>query len=110
MQPTIRVSFADDVAVLHVVDDLDMANAPEVRSRALTAIDDGWSTLVIDLTGCDFIDSVGLGTLVAILRRARSRGGDVSVVAPFEPQRRLFELCGLDAVFDLRSEPLPETA
>jgi anti-sigma B factor antagonist len=105
-----RVSYSGDDAIVHVVGDLDISTAPDLRSRVLTVIDDGWTRIQIDLTACEFIDSVGLGILVAILRRARSRGGDVEIHAPFEPQRRLFALCGLDKVFVLHSDALPETA
>lgn len=95
---------------MHVIGDLDVSTAPELRSRALTVIDDGWTNLLVDLTACSFMDSVGLGILIAILRRARSRGGDVEIQAPFEQQRRMFSLCGLDSVIVVHAESLSETA
>ncbi|NNC81644.1 MAG: STAS domain-containing protein [Acidimicrobiales bacterium] len=110
MQSSSRVTYSGEVAIVHVIGDLDVSTAPELRSRALTVIDDGWTNLLIDLTACAFMDSIGLGILIAILRRARSRGGDVEIQAPFEQQRRMFALCRLDSVFVVHAENLSETA
>ncbi len=63
------------------------------RELALTALDD--YGLVIDLSGCEFIDSAGLQVL---MRRSRvpRRLGLAAVAAPAgSPARRTFELTGL---------------
>ena len=45
-----------------------------------------------------FIDSTGLGTLVAALTRAKEKGGLVSLVAPTRPVSRLLEIVGINKI------------
>jgi anti-sigma B factor antagonist len=83
--------------VIEVHDDLDLASAPQLRSQVHQLLRDGVRALAIDLTLCDFIDSVGLGMLVAVLKRVRTHDGELAVVCPEARHRRLFELVELTA-------------
>jgi anti-anti-sigma factor len=47
--------------------------------------------------------STALGVLVAAAKRQRATGGEVVVRSPQPRIRRVFELTGLDRVFDLAS-------
>ena len=104
MQIGTRVSVQGDWSVTHVVGDLDMASGPSLRAAALQQLDDGWDQLVLDLTGCDFIDSSGVGVIVGLLRRIHSRDGRLELVVPLPEQRRIFELCRLDRIFALHAD------
>lgn len=87
-----------------------MASAPALRATALQQLNDGWTDLVIDFTGCDFIDSTGLGALVGLLRRVRTRNGKLELVVPLAEQRHIFELCDLDRIFTLHDSVEAVTA
>ena len=84
--------------VLEVLEDLDMASAPALRQRALAQLSAGERMLAIDLTHADFLDSTGLGTLVAILKRVRLHDGELAVICPEPRLRRVFELTDLEGV------------
>jgi anti-sigma B factor antagonist len=58
---------------------LDSAKAPMLRDELLRRIEEGQSRIVLDLSSTEFMDSSGLGALVAGLKRLGSRGG-LSVV------------------------------
>ena len=73
--------------------ELDLATAGELEA-ALAGEDPGGKT-VIDLSGCEFLDSSGLGVLLAEVKRAESEGGSLALVAP-ERIRRVLELAGVD--------------
>ena len=45
---------------------LDAARAPALREELLRLIDAGHSQIVLDLSATDFLDSSGLGALVAV--------------------------------------------
>jgi anti-anti-sigma factor len=54
-------------------------------------------TVVVDLDGVSFIDSSGLGVLVACLKRLRERNGSFAVVAGGTSSlHKLLALTGLD--------------
>ena len=66
----IDVTQSSGVAVLSPRGDLDMATVHDVR-RALSSIfDRGQSRLLIDLNAVAYIDSSGMGTLIAAMKQA----------------------------------------
>lgn len=81
--------------------EIDIAAVPGVRERLDALFDAGCTSLVVDLSGVVFIDSSGLGVLISALRRARERGGSVSVVGANEDVARLFGITGLDGLFGM---------
>lgn len=56
---------------------------------------------VIDLAGVDFIDSSGLGGLVASLRTVNKREGDIKVAGLRPEVRSVFELTRLHRLFEV---------
>lgn len=62
-------------------------------------LDQGRSRIVLDLEKVRFMDSAGLGELVAWKKRAVERGGDVRLLRPRDRVRELLELTALTRVF-----------
>lgn len=92
-------------AVVTLRGELDAHDAPRLREAFAGALaelqsDDG-PRLVLDLTGVAFMDSTALGALVGALRRVREAGGEMPVVLPDSPARRIFEITGLDEVLSI---------
>jgi anti-sigma B factor antagonist len=87
--------------VLTVRGDLDLATAPQLRQRIVGLVADGHHRLAVDLTTLDFIDSIGLGMLVASMKRVQAVDGSM-FVAVAEPRiRKVFELTGLTDALNL---------
>ncbi len=61
---------------------------------------DGVKNVVLDLSQVDFMDSSGLGTIIALLRRVTERGGDMKIVGP-KRVRMIFEITRAYKVFDI---------
>jgi len=55
--------------------------------------------IVLDLTGIEYIDSSGLGTLVGVYMHARRVNCDLEISNPKQRIRDLFHLTRLDSVF-----------
>ncbi|MDJ1113548.1 STAS domain-containing protein [Microbacterium dauci] len=60
------------------------------------------SVIVIDLSEVSFIDSSGLGALVACLKTARQAGGDLRLAAPSEQVSMILTMTNLDRVLKPR--------
>lgn len=85
--------------VLAAGGELDLYTAPSLRDELLATVDGGVDRIAIDLNGVGFIDSTGLGILVACLKRVRERDGQMVLIAPeSSPLRRLLSLTGLEQV------------
>ncbi|MEO8698098.1 MAG: STAS domain-containing protein, partial [Acidimicrobiales bacterium] len=89
-------------SVVDITGDLDMATAPALRTLVVQLLSTGARLIAIDLTAADFMDSTGLGMLVAALKRVRTHDGELVVICPEPRLRRIFELTELVTVFGLR--------
>jgi anti-sigma B factor antagonist len=89
--------------VVEVGGELDLYTAPSFRESVLEAAGDREPPkVVVDFRGLGFIDSSGLGAIVACLKHLRERGGDLTLVTPLgSGLRRLMDLTGLDRVLTL---------
>ncbi|HET6953315.1 MAG TPA: STAS domain-containing protein [Acidimicrobiales bacterium] len=75
--------------------DLDIVTSDEVKRELAQVIDDGDRNLTLDLAGVGFVDSSGLGVLVALHRHAEAKGGGFAVRAVPPQLQRLFEITRL---------------
>ena len=76
-----------------------MWRAPRLRNALITTGDKPATTVVVDLREVTFLDSTGLGVLVAGLKRARENGGDLHLVATGSHILRMLAITRLDSVF-----------
>lgn len=88
----------DRTAVVAVQGRLTMTAAGELRTLLESSVADGRPWLVVDLAGTEFMDSSGLGALVAGLRAARTAGGDLRIACAGEQVRTVLELTTMDRV------------
>lgn len=79
---------------------LDALESPALRSMLTETIGDGPTTVVVDLSDVEFVDSAGLAALVKGMKDARLSGGDLRLVRPSsDAAMRVFELTRFDQVF-----------
>jgi len=91
----------DDVPVISVIGEIDVATAPQLRESLHGVIAAGRATVVLNLLEVTFIDSTALGVLVGGLKRCRELGGELHVVVADARIRKIFEITGLNKVFPL---------
>lgn len=78
---------------------LDVAGAPALKDAITEVVKDGPSRVVIDMEGVSFVDSTGLGSVIAALKQIRSGQGELRLAAPNQQVRVVLELTTLDRVF-----------
>ncbi len=61
----------------------------------------GWLRLIVDAQNIDYIDSAGLGALVAALTSCQRRGGRIVLVHVVGKNRELLRITKLLTVFDV---------
>jgi anti-sigma B factor antagonist len=99
-QLAIEVERGEAATLVALRGDLDLATAPKLRECLVQVIDQR-ARIVVDLEAVDFVDSAGLGILVAGLRRARARGGELELVCSNREVLRLLEITGLHREFTI---------
>ena len=98
---TVTTRMIGDVAVLCltgrlVLEDTESPLRPEIERL----IAQGHVKLVLDLAAVTYIDSAGLGLMVAKFVSLRSRGGDLRLVHPTPRSMHLMTITSLATVFE----------
>lgn len=102
MELSLNVRTVGEQSVLDVVGEVDVYSAPELRERLAELVNASTPSLVVNLADVSFLDSTGIGTLVAGLNRAVQFGGTLTLVCDHERILKLFRITGLDTVFSIR--------
>jgi len=92
---------SDGIGMIRIEGEIELNTAPEVQATILRQIERGISRLAINLEAVVYLDSVGLGSLLSGLQRARERGGELVVICTNGQVLRVFDITGLDAVFEI---------
>jgi anti-sigma B factor antagonist len=65
------------------------------------AMEQDVTNFVVDLKEVEFMDSAGLGTLIAALKRVTERGGDMKLACLQKKPRMVFEITRAYKVFEI---------
>jgi anti-sigma B factor antagonist len=95
-----RKELAHDTSLLAVEGDLDLASAPSLKWALADAQAAESRHVVVDLSRVGFIDSTALGVLVGA-QRALDPGVRLAIACAEENVLRIFELTGLDGMFEI---------
>jgi len=82
--------------VVFLAGDVDLAVASTVRACLRELMVGGATDVLVDLHAVTFMDSMGLGVLVAARKQARVFRGSFGLVAPSPPVARVLSLTSLD--------------
>jgi anti-sigma B factor antagonist len=95
--------LADGVLAFTVKGELDLKTAPELdRPLEQAVVDSGEASVLIDLSGCEFIDSTGIALIVRAWQRVdRDAGGDGSgrlvICCTNDQVERLLKITGVES-------------
>jgi len=90
-----------DTAVIALEGEVDIYSAPQFKEALFAGIEDGATTIIVDLGRVTFIDSTALGVLVGGAKRVQPKNGRLDVVCTDEHITRIFEITGLDRIFGI---------
>jgi anti-sigma B factor antagonist len=96
-QIAVEVAVRGDGVVVRVAGVMDALSLPEV-SRELTDAQRGSGVVYVDLQEVTFMDSRGLGSLLAANERSREGAAPIRIYRPSDAVRRLLEVSGVGPV------------
>ena len=96
---------------------VDVHTAPMIRDAVFTLLDEGHIHFVLDLGFVSFMDSTGLGAVIATTKRVRGRGGSLRIACATRRVLRVFEIAALRDSYEfypsledaIRSSPVAES-
>jgi len=93
---TCTVERRADAAIVHACDQVDIANAAELREAFIDVFSERPPAhLIVDLAAVSFIDSTGIGVVVGAHRRTTAAGGRFTVVVATPHVRKVLQITGL---------------
>jgi anti-sigma B factor antagonist len=87
--------------VVSVMGELDRATVPALEQTLRGVDDDRTGDVIVDLTGCRFLDSRGLGALIATRMRLERSDRRLALVRANQSVLRIFQITQLDELFEI---------
>jgi anti-sigma B factor antagonist len=94
---SLRTEERHGVTVVHLEGELDLAGVPELQEALHSAQHGNVSQIVVDLRGLTFLDSSGLGVLIAADTAGRDGHVAVSFVRGNRTVHRVFQLTAMES-------------
>jgi anti-sigma B factor antagonist len=91
----------NDVVIFRVKGDIDAYSSPSLKDKVVKEIENGTKKIVLNLTNVDYIDSAGLGVLVALLKRIKKEQGILRISGLKPNILKIFQLTRLNQIFDI---------
>jgi len=93
----------NDIGIINLSGPLTAATVEAFREQlaAWQASEADVKNFVFDLSSVDFMDSAGLGALIAALKRITEHGGDMKLACLQKKPRMVFEITRAYKVFDI---------
>jgi anti-sigma B factor antagonist len=91
----------NDVQALDLEGEVDVYTAPVLRQAIMDQVEGGVKHLLINLARVEYLDSTGLGILIGGVKRLKEQGGSLRLVGPSARIQRIFEITGLNKIFDV---------
>jgi anti-sigma B factor antagonist len=98
---TVSVEPAGALLMVRAEGELDIASARLLEEEVREAVDSGASTVVLDLSGLDFIDSTGVRALLSIAEHANRSGDGLRMLHGSERVATVLELSGVAPLLPL---------
>ena len=111
---SLKTRSVGDVRIIQMDGDFTVGPGPMARALDLQGhrledlgtyltdlLDRGHLKIVLDLSQVSFIDSAGLGELVACKKRTAERGGDIKLLRPAGQVHRLLVMTLLTRLFEV---------
>ena len=101
------IVLTDDTRIhIAIFGEVDVVNAATVEEQIVAAVDNQTTSVELDLSDLDYLDSAGLRILFMLVNRLRVLQIELEVIAPPGTQsRRVLELAGFEAILPLRRQP-----
>ncbi len=93
------------VSVIQPDGRIDTLAAEQLDQVLQTAVAEGHSSLVVDMSKVEYISSAGLRSLAAVLVMCRDEGGDMKLAALNERVTRVFKIIGFDLLMSVTDTP-----
>lgn len=84
------------------IGEVDIFTSPELKNKIFDLIEENKQNIVIDGQRLDYIDSTGLGVLMAIYKKLQENNLNIKIVNLKQNIYKLFDITGLNKIFNIQ--------
>lgn len=97
----LTVDQVDNITVVHISEKfIDALNAPTIKND-IQSIFKPKMQVILDLSQVEFLDSSGMGAILAAMRQLTGMDGHLKLAGVSRPVRTLFELVRFNRILDI---------
>lgn len=96
-----NVEQREGTTVITVSGSVDGLTAQGLQEAFAAQLDEGRARLVADLQAVDYTSSAGLRALLAAMKEARSKGGDLRLAGPQPEVRKVLTMSGFASILKI---------
>ncbi|MFZ0546548.1 MAG: STAS domain-containing protein [Candidatus Promineifilaceae bacterium] len=97
----IRTRHYNDIAILATNGRIDSVTAPQLLQRIEKQVAIDFTRIVIDLKKVDFLNSIGVKSLLQVAELIRQQGGDIRLVNVHMRLKSILNLVGVEDMFKI---------
>lgn len=99
----VNCSKIKGIGIVQIEESLTAATVDSFREQLLKwqDVEPRVRNYIINMEKVEFMDSAGLGTLIAVLKRVTERGGDMKIACLQKKPRMVFEITRAYKVFEI---------
>ena len=93
----------DSVIIITIESEIMQEDVEGLKNALIELLEKGHQKVVLDMSGCEYITSMGLSAIFGAKKRFSSAGGDIKIAGINKLIRNLFELTNLTkkiSIFD----------
>lgn len=94
----------DNVLRISGLAELNASNAASFRDQARAALRDNHTRIDFEFAETKFLDSSGLGALIALHKSMSARGGHIRILNPLPQVQQILELTRMHRIFEIARE------
>lgn len=92
---SVEIDKKNTLPIIRVKGEIDVYTCAQLNSSIQSVLQEGYTSVVLNLEHIQYIDSTGLGTIAHAARELLRDNGQVLVVCPKPQVRKIFEISGL---------------
>jgi anti-sigma B factor antagonist len=96
-----RIERGESYIAVYLRGEIDLHRTPDLHRRLIEVCLEKPTRLILDLSGVEYVDSSGVGTLVDIYRRVDAAKGTLVLVSPTARVYGVLEITRLDKFFTI---------
>ncbi len=96
-----NIEVIGDTLRVSDLQELGADNSKDFRQEVQAALKDGPKHIEVDLSDTAYVDSCGIGALLALHKSVTNRKGAIRLLNPSPPVQQILELTRMDQLFEV---------